>query len=178
MGRQLGEAESRSDRLAEIAHGTSSGKSTTTDGSGAYVITGIVTGPITAQATASQALEQIVGRQATVNAVEAQIKRVFDIAEHTAKDVRDIESARRDVESARVLLDDLQERLKSTTEAMNDFAERKRQVDQLEQRLVRAEALTRDVRSTIEMISAQRSVIDQVLERSGSLSARRGRLRD
>ena len=85
----------------------------------------------TAQASASQALEQIVGRQATVNAVEAQIKRVFDIAEHTAKDVRAIESARRDVESARVLLDDLQERLKTTTDAMNDFAERKRQVDQL-----------------------------------------------
>ena len=48
------------------------------------------------------------GRQATVDAVEAQVKRVFSIAEHTAKDVRDIESARRDVESARVLLDDLQ----------------------------------------------------------------------
>jgi DNA repair ATPase RecN len=123
-----------------------------------------------AQASASQALEQIVGRQATVDAVEAQVKRVFGMAERTANDVRDIASARRDIESARALLDDMQERLASTTEAMNDFVERKRQIEQLEQRLARAEALTRDVRSTVELISAQRSVIDQVLERSGSLS--------
>ena len=37
-------------------------------------------------------------------------------------------------------------------------------------RLARAEALTKDVRSTVDLISAQRSVIDQVLERSGTLA--------
>ena len=100
----------------------------------------------------------------------ALVMRVLGVAERTAKDVRDIESARRDIESARALLDDMQERLKSTTEGMNDFIERKREIEQLEQRLARAEALTRDVRSTVELLSAQRSVIDQVLERSGSLS--------
>jgi len=171
LGRQLGEAESRSDRLGEVAHELEQRAAALSDVDRRMThLEELLRRCETAQATASQALEQIVGRQATVDAVEAQIKRVFGIAEHTAKDVRAIESARRDVESARVLLDDLQERLKSTTDAMNDFAERKRQVDQLEQRLVRAEALTRDVRSTVELISAQRSVIDQVLERSGSLS--------
>ena len=171
MGTQLGEAEARSDRLAEIAHELEQRAASLTNVDRRMTHLEQLLGRCeTAQATASQALEQIVGRQATVDAVEAQIKRVFGIAEHTAKDVRAIESARRDVENARVLLDDLQERLKSTTDAMNDFAERKRQVDQLEQRLVRAEALSRDVRSTMELISAQRSVIDQVLECSGSLS--------
>jgi hypothetical protein len=53
---------------------------------------------------------------------------------------------------------------------LGDFLERKREVERLEQRLARAEALSRDVRSTVEVISAQRSVIDQVLERSGSLA--------
>jgi chromosome segregation ATPase len=123
-----------------------------------------------AQTSATQALEQIVGRQATVDAVEAQVKRVFSVAERTATDVRNIESARRDIESARALLDDMQERLKSTTEGMNAFDERKRQIEQLEQRLMRAEALTKDVRSTLGLISAQRSVIDQVLERSGLMA--------
>ena len=131
MGRQLGEAESRSDRLAEIAHELEQRAASLSDVDRRMTHLEELLGRCeTAQASASQALEQIVGRQATVNAVEAQIKRVFDIAEHTAKDVRAIESARH-VESARVLLDDLQERLKTTTDAMNDFAERKRQVDQL-----------------------------------------------
>ena len=124
----------------------------------------------TSQVSAAQALEQIVGRQATVDAVEAQVKRVFEIAERTAADVRHIGSARRDIESARALLDDMQERIKGATDAMGDFMGRKRQIEQLEQRLARAEALTKDVRSTMELISAQRSVIDQVLERSGTLA--------
>ena len=59
-----------------------------------------------AQVSATQALEQIVGRQATVDAVEAQVKRSFEVAERTARDVRFIESERREVEGTRALLDD------------------------------------------------------------------------
>ena len=57
----------------------------------------------------------------------------------------------------------------STTAALASFDEKKRQIEQLEQRLARAEALSREIRSTVDLISAQRSVIDQVLERSGTL---------
>jgi DNA repair exonuclease SbcCD ATPase subunit len=123
-----------------------------------------------AQVSASQALDQIVGRQATVDAVEAQVKRVFEVAERTSRDLRLVGSAQRDIEGARALLDEMQERLRSTGTAMSDFVERKRQVEHLEQRLARAEALSRDVRSSVELISAQRSVIDQALERSGTLA--------
>ena len=52
---------------------------------------------------------------------------------------------------------------------MSGFDERRRQIEQLEVRLARAEALSRDVRSTVELISAQRAVVDQVMERSGTL---------
>ena len=171
MATHLGDAESRSERLAEVAHQLEERAASLGDVDRRMThLEELLRRCEAAQASASQALEQIVGRQATVDAVEAQVKRVFGMAERTANDVRDIASARRDIESARALLDDMQERLASTTEAMNDFVERKRQIEQLEQRLARAEALTRDVRSTVELISAQRSVIDQVLERSGSLS--------
>ena len=171
MSTHLGNAESRSERLAEIAHQLEERAASLNDVDRRMThLEELLRRCEAAQASASQALEQIVGRQATVDAVEAQVKRVFGVAERTAKDVRDIESARRDIESARALLDDMQERLKSTTEGMNDFIERKREIEQLEQRLARAEALTRDVRSTVELLSAQRSVIDQVLERSGALS--------
>src|SRR4030095_16123591 len=108
-----------------------------------------------AQASATQALDQIVGRQATVDAVEAQVKRVFSVAEGTATDVRDIESARRDIESARAPLDDMRERLKSTTEAMNDFEERKRQIEKLEQRLRAARGPPRGGRATGARVSGE-----------------------
>jgi len=171
MTTHLGDAESRSERLAEIAHQLEDRAAGLGDVDRRMThLEELLRRCDQAQASASQALEQIVGRQATVDAVEAQVKRVFGVAERTATDVRNIESARRDIESARALLDDMQERLKTTTAGMNAFDERKRQIEQLEQRLVRAEALTRDVRSTVELISAQRSVIDQVLERSGLLS--------
>ena len=171
MAAHLDSAESRSGRLAETAHQLEERAAALGDVDRRMThMEELLRRSDAAQASAAQALDQIVGRQATVDAVDAQVKRVFGIAERTATDVRNIESARRDIESARVLLDDMQERLKSTTEGMNDFEERKRQVEQLEQRLARAEALKRDVRSTVELISAQRSVIDQVLERSGLLS--------
>ena len=171
MATHLNDAESRSERLAETAHQLEERAAGLGDVDRRMThLEELLRRCDAAQASATQALDQIVGRQATVDAVEAQVKRVFGIAERTATDVRDIESARRDIESARALLDDMKERLKSTTEAMNDFEERKRQIEKLEQRLARAEALSRDVRSTVQLISGQRSVIDQVLERSGMLS--------
>ena len=114
-------------------------------------------------------LNQVVGRQATIDAVEAQVTRVFDVAERSAQDMKAISAARRDVEGARALLDDMQDRLKNTTSAMEDFAERKKQIERLEKRVAHTDAFARDVRSTVELIAAQRSVIDQVLERTGTL---------
>jgi chromosome segregation ATPase len=122
-----------------------------------------------AQKSASQALEQIMGRQATVDAVHAQVKHVFEIAERTSADVKSIAVARQDIEEARTKLEDMRERVQGATDSMRTFEERRRQIEELEQRLARADAISRDVRSTIEMISAQRSVVDLVLERSGTL---------
>jgi hypothetical protein len=68
------------------------------------------------------------------------------------------------------LLDDMQERLTKTGAAMEDFAERKKQVERLEQRVAKADALARDVKATVELLAAQRAVLDQVLERSGQLA--------
>jgi chromosome segregation ATPase len=171
MAARLDAAESRATDLSQLAH----------DLEGRAASLGDVDRRMTqleellgrweaAQVSVSQALEQIVGRQATVDAVHAQVKHVFEIAERTSADVHSIATSRRDIEGTRAVIDQMQDQLKRATEAMRDFAERKRQIEQLEQRLVRADALTKDVRSTVELIVAQRAVIDQALERSGSLS--------
>ena len=167
---QLDDAESRTEMLGELAQ----------DLEGRSAALGDVDKRMTeleellgrsevAQKAASQALEQIMGRQATVDAVQAQVKHVFEIAERTSADVKSIAVARQDIEEARTKLDEMRERVQSATDSMRTFDDRRRQIEELEQRLARADALSRDVRSTIEMISAQRSVVDLVLERSGTL---------
>jgi chromosome segregation ATPase len=123
-----------------------------------------------AQTNATRSLEQISGRQAMLDAIEGQIKQVSGIAEQTAEAVRSIAAGRREVEETRSFLETTRSQLQSTTDGMRDFDDRKRQVEELERRLVRAEALAVDVRSTIETIAAQRSLVDQVLERSGTLA--------
>ena len=105
-----------------------------------------------------------------LDAIEGQIRHVSEIAEQTAEGVRTIATARREVEDTRRFLETTRTQLQSTTAGMRDFDDRKRQVEELERRLVRAEALAGDVQSTIETITAQRSLVDQVLERSGTLS--------
>jgi chromosome segregation ATPase len=123
-----------------------------------------------AQTAATHALEQINSRQAMIDAVQGQITHLGEIAERTAEDVRSIAVARRDVEETRTLLDTTQDALKSATDAMREFEGRQQQVEQLERRLARADALATTVRSTVEVIVAQRSVVDQALDRSGALA--------
>jgi hypothetical protein len=71
--------------------------------------------------------------------VESEVKRVFEVAERSARDIRAI-SAGRHVEKPRVLRDDIKERLTKAGAAMEDFAERKQEVERLEQRVARADA--------------------------------------
>jgi hypothetical protein len=68
------------------------------------------------------------------------------------------------------MLEAMQEQLKSATSSMQDFSEHRRQVEDLERRIARADALALNVRASVEVIAAQRAYVDQVLERSGTLA--------
>lgn len=124
----------------------------------------------TAQTAAAYALEQISSRQGMIDAVQGQIKTLGEIAERTAEDVKSITGARREVEETRALLDRTQDQLESASETMREFSGRQQQIEHLEQRLARADALAANVRSTVEVIAAQRSVVGQAMERAGTLA--------
>ncbi|HEU5169332.1 MAG TPA: hypothetical protein VFU46_02275 [Gemmatimonadales bacterium] len=123
-----------------------------------------------AQAEAGRALEQTIARQSAVDALEAQVKHVFGLAEKAVDSVQTISGARRDVEETRALLDETLNQFKAAEEALNGFEARRRQLERAEQRLARAEALAIDVRSTVESLQAQRTVMDHVIERAGALA--------
>ena len=123
-----------------------------------------------AQAQAAKALEQTLARQAGVEAIEAQVKHVFDLAERTVEDVQSIGSARREIEETRAMLQATQDQFKTTEETLKGFEARKRQLERAEQRLARAEALALGIRATVESLTAQKTVVDHAMESAGALS--------
>jgi DNA repair exonuclease SbcCD ATPase subunit len=122
-----------------------------------------------AQTEAGKALEQTLARQAGVEAIEAQVKHVFDLAERTIEDVQTIGSARREIEETRTMLLETQEQFKTTEETLAGFESRKRQLERAEQRLARAEALALGIRATVESLTAQKTVVDHAMESAGAL---------
>ncbi len=122
-----------------------------------------------AQSAAAKALEQTLARQAGVEAIEAQVKHVFDLAERTIQDVQTIGSARREIEDTRAMLQATQDQFKTTEETLKGFESRKRQLERAEQRLARAEALALGIRSTVESLTAQKTVVDHAMESAGAL---------
>jgi len=117
----------------------------------------------------AQSLEQIIARQVTVEALKSDLDRMFEMAEKTATHVREITTAHRQVEESRTLLDEVSARIDEVMATETTLDERKRQMSKAEERLARAEGLLTDVRSSLEAIQGQKAIIDQAVEKAGSL---------
>jgi chromosome segregation ATPase len=123
-----------------------------------------------AQTEAARGLEQTLARQGAVDALEAQVKHVFDLADRAVEHAQTIGGSRREIEETYLLLQETHAQLKSAEESLHGFEARRRQLERTEQRLARAEALALEVRSTVDSLQAQRAVVEHVIERSGALT--------
>ncbi|HET7427308.1 MAG TPA: hypothetical protein VFJ50_09720, partial [Gemmatimonadales bacterium] len=123
-----------------------------------------------AQTEAARGLEQTLARQGAVDALEAQVKHVFDLSERAVEHAQTIGSSRREIEETHELLQETHAQLKAAEGSLQGFEARRRQLERTEQRLARAEALAMEVRSTVEALQAQRAVVEHVIERSGALT--------
>jgi chromosome segregation ATPase len=124
------------------------------------------------QATEAQlagALEQAGQRQATVDALRADLYRLFEVAERTVDHVRSIADAKGEVTETRAMLENVLQLVGHAYEAANGLDHRKRQIEQAEGRLARVEALLSDVESSHGALHAQRTFLDQVIEKAGTL---------
>ncbi len=171
IGTQLGDAEDRSGKLVELStdlEGRATGLKAVDKQLGRFE--GLLAKWESAQSEAARALEQTLARQGAVDALEQQVKHVFDLAEKSVADVHAISGARHDIDDTRALLDATQAQFKATEDTLRGFDARQRQLERTEQRLARAEALSIDVRTTVESLQAQRTLVDHVIERAGALS--------
>lgn len=117
----------------------------------------------------SRSLEQITARQDTVKSLRTDLDRMFTLAERTSTEVRAITAAHREVEESRALLDDVMARLRDIGDTESSLDERQRQLHQAEDRLARSEGLLADVRSGLEAVQGQKAIIEQAVEKTGSL---------
>ena len=117
----------------------------------------------------TRSLEQLSARQGTVEALQADLERMFAIAEQTATDVRTITSAHREIAESRGLLEEVRSGLREVQDTATSLDERKREMSKAEERLGRAQALLSDVRSSIKALLEQRVIVDQAVEKAGSL---------
>jgi hypothetical protein len=78
-----------------------------------------------AQAEAARGLEQTLARQGAVDALEAQVKHVFDLAERSVEQAQTIGASRREIEETHQLLQDTHAQLKSAEEALHVQARRR-----------------------------------------------------
>jgi chromosome segregation ATPase len=116
-----------------------------------------------------RSLDQLVARQGTVESLQADVDRMFVVAEKTANDVRAIAAAQGEIEESRAMFEDVMGRLREIRDLASGLDERKRQTTQAEERLARAEALLIDVRSSLEALQGQKVIVDQAVEKAGAL---------
>src|SRR2546425_1249229 len=116
-----------------------------------------------------RALEQAAQRQATVDALQADLYRLFEVAERTVDHVRSIAGAKEQVSATRAMLENVLELVGHAHDAANGLDHRKRQIEQAEERLGRVEALLADIGSSVETLHGQKLFLDQVIEKAGTL---------
>jgi len=117
----------------------------------------------------ARTLEQISTRQGTVQALQADLDRMFAMAETTCENVRRITSAQRETAESRELLADIRRQLEEVSDMGRTLDERERQMTRAEERLARAEGFLGDVRSGLESLQGQKALVDQAVEKVGAL---------
>ena len=117
----------------------------------------------------TRALEQMNQRQATVDAMQADMHRLYEVAEKTTDDVRSIAGAKEEVGQTRAMLETVLSMVTHVHDAANGLDHRKRQVEQAEERLARAEAMLVEVQAGLEHLHGQKALLDQAVTQASAL---------
>jgi len=117
----------------------------------------------------TRALDQAANRQATVDALQTDLHRLFEVAEQTVDHVRSIAGAKEQVSETQAMLVNVLDMVHQARDAATGLDQRKRQVEQAEERLARVEALLADMESSLDSLNGQKAFLDQVIEKAGAL---------
>lgn len=100
----------------------------------------------------ARALEQMSQRQTTVDAMHMDMHRLYQVAEQTTDHVRSIAGAKEEVGQTHALQETVLSMVTHVHDAANGLDHRKRQVEQAEERLARADAMLVEVQAGLERL--------------------------
>jgi DNA repair exonuclease SbcCD ATPase subunit len=118
----------------------------------------------------AQTMEQAAGRQASVAALQAEIRLLYDKVERAQNDARAVIEAQPRITSTRTELEDIMAKLDDSDGVMKTLVDRRRQLDRAEERLAHADLLLSDLRASLEILLAQKAQVDYFLEQAGALA--------
>jgi chromosome segregation ATPase len=116
------------------------------------------------------AIAQVTQRQKSVEAVRDEVARVFETAERTIADMRDIAAGRPEVSAARQALEEVRDRARAVDELAASIDRRKESIQLAEQRMARLDALLIEIRASLEQLRAEKVMMDHVTEKASQLT--------
>jgi len=114
-------------------------------------------------------MEQAAEREAAIESLRSELKRLVEIADRTSSEVHTILEAREEIASEREMMDAALAELRKLREQSKGLEERNKRAAELEQHAARLDALMITVGSSLETLESQREFLDQVIETAGSL---------
>src|SRR2546423_14073625 len=92
----------------------------------------------------------------TVRDRQADMHRLYEVAEKTTDDVRSIAGAKEEIGQTRAMLETVLSMVTHVHDAANGLDHRKRQVEQAEERLARAESLLAEIQTGLAQLFGQK----------------------
>jgi DNA repair exonuclease SbcCD ATPase subunit len=120
--------------------------------------------------TVTASVESLAQRQSSIDAVRAELTRLFEFAAGATKQAGDFATLRQDVQAARETFDAVLRRAEEAERVTARAEQRAKAVDEAEQRLARLDALLGEVRQRLDQVRGEKAVVDRVAEQSARLS--------
>jgi len=115
-------------------------------------------------------IQSLSARQGSVDAVRAELTRLFETAARAVEDVRAVAAAQQEVHAARQAFEAVLARSGEADELAGRIAQRLAAIEEAERRMARLDTLLADVRGSLEGLHGQKVLVDHVMEKSGQLT--------
>ncbi|MBI4421660.1 MAG: hypothetical protein HY560_12615, partial [Gemmatimonadetes bacterium] len=124
----------------------------------------------TLEQNADRAIALARERRGAVDALQGDLKRLFEVADTTVKQVRAAVELQQSIDQRRQALDPVLAKLRNLDDLGASLEERAKRLAEAEERLSRLDAMLIDLETTFETVQAHKEFLERVVETAGNLS--------
>ncbi len=122
-----------------------------------------------AEATVERAIDDATRRQATVDALRADLQRMLEAAKETTDAVRVITESHDEISDARRMIDVVLMEIQAVKDESARLDSRRKDLSEIDRQIARAEALLIDIGRSLETLHGQKGFLEDVMDTAGSL---------